>query len=318
MPSGQHHAIDRVLVGFDGSAQGRDALSLGEAIADAEDSELVVACVYEPESVFDGGDRYMPGVDMDRARAKQDAEMERNFSEVDARLAGRPYVRRERWGSPARELTVLAEDLNIDLVVVGSTHEGRLGRVLPGSVGERLLQGAPCAVAIAPLGYAKHEHFGVGLIGVGYTGSEESEVALRWAAALASRLGSGLRLIGAVPEFNPTHFPGLIGPPDYRTLTRDEVGETLATAADRTESVDAEHVVLDGPPAEMLAQQGIDLDLLVVGSRGYGPLRRALLGGVSGRVMELAPCPVIVTPRGAESESEAAASRSASEARGHE
>ena len=37
-----------------------------------------------------------------------------------------------------------------DLVVVGSTHTGRLGRVFPGSTGEKLLHGAPCAVAVVP------------------------------------------------------------------------------------------------------------------------------------------------------------------------
>ena len=59
-------------------------------------------------------------------------------------------------------------------------------------------------------------------------------------------------------------------------------------------------MIVDGDPAEVLAQQGVELDLLVVGSRGYGPLRRALLGGVSGRIIRIAPCPVVVTPRSAQ------------------
>jgi Universal stress protein family len=43
------------------------------------------------------------------------------------------------------------------------------------------------------------------------------------------------------------------------------------------------------------------LDLLVTGSRGYGPLRAVMVGGVTGRVMHDAACPVVVIPRGVES-----------------
>ena len=51
-------------------------------------------------------------------------------------------------------------------------------------------------------------------------------------------------------------------------------------------------------PAEVLAKRSTDLDLLIIGSRGYGPLRAVLVGGVSGRVLRSAQCPVIVVPRG--------------------
>jgi nucleotide-binding universal stress UspA family protein len=292
--------IHRVLVGYDGSEQGRDALSLGTAIADAGDAELIVACVYEPESVFDGGDRYMPGVDERRARAKQDAEMARRFEEVDTQLTGRPYRQGRLWGSPARELTVLAESADVDLIVVGSTHEGKLGRVLPGSVGERLLSGAPCAVAVPPRGFARREHVGIGVVGVGFDGTEESETALEWAAVLAYRIHTGLRLIAAVPEFTPMlPRPGQPTSAQYRDLARRHFASVFETALKETGDLEAESVVIEGDPAAALADQGVELDLLVVGSRGYGPLRRVLLGGVSGRVIELAPCPVIVVPRGA-------------------
>jgi nucleotide-binding universal stress UspA family protein len=292
--------IQRVLVGYDGSEQGRDALSLGTAIAGAEHAELIVACVYEPESVFDGGDRYMPGVDERRARAKQDAEMARRFEEVDRQLAGGICQRRPLWGSPARELTMLAESADVDLVVVGSTHEGKLGRVLPGSVGERLLSGAPCAVAVPPRGFARREHVGIGVVGVGFDGTEESETALEWAAGLAYRLHTGLRLIAAVPEFTPMlPRPGQPKSAQYRDLARRHFASVFETALKETGDLEAESVVIEGDPAAALADQGVELDLLVVGSRGYGPLRRVLLGGVSGRVIELAPCPVVVVPRGA-------------------
>ncbi len=300
--SNEDDELHRVLLGFDGSDRGVDGLYLARAIAQAEQAELLVGCVYEPESIFDAGDRYLAPVDEERARAKREAEMRRNFSMVEAELGSRPYARHQLWGSPARELTLLAEDADVDLVVVGSTHQGAVGRVLIGSVGEKLLHGAPCAVAVAPVGFAESNHFGSGPIGVGYTGSPESREALSWAESLARRLGSGLRLITAIREFSLPYRAALVGVPDYRTLVRDDVAKAQAAAAEEITDIEVERLIVDGDPAEVLAEQGAELDLLVVGSRGYGPMRRALLGGVSGRIIRTAPCPVVVTPRSAQRE----------------
>jgi len=59
-----------------------------------------------------------------------------------------------------------------------------------------------------------------------------------------------------------------------------------------------EHVLRHGDPVDALAAVSEDADLLLLGSRGYGPRRAVLLGGVSGRVVRTAACPVIVVPRG--------------------
>ena len=58
---------------------------------------------------------------------------------------------------------------------------------------------------------------------------------------------------------------------------------------------------LAGEPAERSRERSAELDLMVAGSRGYGPLHSVLVGGVSGRLMRTAQCPTIVVPRGVES-----------------
>ena len=68
------------------------------------------------------------------------------------------------------------------------------------------------------------------------------------------------------------------------------------------ESVDpklgAEKRQLDGSPAEVITRECEDgVDLLVLGSRGYGPVTRVLVGSVSRRAAQEAPCPVLVVPR---------------------
>jgi nucleotide-binding universal stress UspA family protein len=67
----------------------------------------------------------------------------------------------------------------------------------------------------------------------------------------------------------------------------------------------AESLVLVGLPEPQLADQSPHADLFVVGSRGYGPHRRVLLGSVSGRLVRNAACPVLVVPRGIEAPLEA-------------
>ena len=91
--------------------------------------------------------------------------------------------------SPAQALHAAAETLDPLAIVVGSTHRGPVGQVLPGGVGERLLHGAPCPVAIAPHGYAG-EPAELTEIGVAFDDSPEARCALDAAIALARATGA--------------------------------------------------------------------------------------------------------------------------------
>ena len=62
--------------------------------------------------------------------------------------------------------------------------------------------------------------------------------------------------------------------------------------------IEATAEVAEGDVVDVLATlDRRDADLLVCGSRGYGPLRRVLLGGVSSRLLRRAACPLLVVPR---------------------
>jgi len=104
-------------------------------------------------------------------------------------------------GSPAKVLEAAIEELRPRLVVVGSTHRGRLGRVLPGSTAERVIYGCSAPVAIVP---HRHEmpQGGVRAIGAGFVTTDEGRAALRSAADLARALGA--RLL-AVMVLSPHH-----------------------------------------------------------------------------------------------------------------
>lgn len=283
----------RILLGFNGTDEARDALHLAGALARLEDDcEVIAVTAYElvflPITVMD------PEPDLL-------AETESHAEEVSQTLRGvrvRPEI--VAASSPARGLHDAAEKLNADVVVVGSSHRGPLGRVLVGDVGERLLHGAPCAVAVAPRGFRERDHFGFGLVGVGYDGTDEAVRAVRAAREIAASLGAKLRVVGVCPERK--RGAGEARHDAMREAFAAKVHEAARALVD--EGADAEAVVLDGDPAERLSDQGVELDLLVVGSRGYGPIRRTLAGGVSGEVMRSSPCPVLIVPRGSGREPE--------------
>ena len=287
-------AWEKVVVGLDASEQSRDALSLGRALAAAEGAALELAVVLPrgrlpfEEAVAGGEIAEQLDEQLFESAARELAGTQFTPVRLDGGLAGR---------SAARALYEHARDEGADLIVVGSSHRGRLGRVLPGSVGESLLRGAPCAVAITPKGWARGERGEIRLIGVGYDGSHEAQLALGEAERLVRDLRAEMRVITVVPILAaPVPQADLMTRLDIALRHEYHKVSEEATSALEDET-SAEDVLLEGDPAEVLAEQGDDLDLLVIGSRGYGPTRSAILGAVSAPVIRSARCPVLVTTR---------------------
>jgi nucleotide-binding universal stress UspA family protein len=280
-----------IVVGFDDSDQGRDALQLGEAMRTFTGARLAVVSVDEIEPLW--GDVLHWG----QARREY---YETIFTRARAEVGHEDFDRVSSAGSVPAALTHIAEVEGADLIVVGSSHRGEIGRVLLGSVGARITKGAPCAVAIAPRGYGDRGHPPIGLIGVGYDGRDEARAALLFAASLARQCGARIRLLAVAPvieKLEPMKIAKTV--PGYaRYQHRHLTAELGAAAKEIPDDVDAETALLDGDPVPELANAGVELDLLVIGSRGYGPVRRVLLGGVSHALMGQVPCPLLIVPRG--------------------
>jgi nucleotide-binding universal stress UspA family protein len=137
-------------------------------------------------------------------------------------------------------------------------------------------------------------------IGVGFDGSPESEAALVAAVEACRRLGANLRVIRAFDPDSVT--PAFMDGPGYisarESLERMAREGLDAAVAGLPADVAAEGLMRAGSPADVLAAESADLDLLMLGSRGYGPLRAVLLRGVSAAVVRKAHCPVVVLPHG--------------------
>jgi nucleotide-binding universal stress UspA family protein len=283
----------KIVIGYDGSEQSRDALALGREMADLLDATPVVT------TVLRWPDNFMSNDDLNAAAKRETAEL---FAFASEYLAG--YSPEEWWSinrSPADALYMVAEDEKAALIVVGSSHRGPVGRVMLGGVGTALLHGAPCAVLVAPRAFAEREEGSLRRIGVGFDGSPESWAALETGIGLAERLDAALKIftVAEIPRHGYATSLSVFTAQEYGEFENAEKRGILDLAMNRVPSaVEAEPRLLTGEAGSMLVEAAEEVDLIVMGSRGFGPLRRTLLGSASTGLIRSSPCPALVLPRG--------------------
>jgi nucleotide-binding universal stress UspA family protein len=144
-------------------------------------------------------------------------------------------------------------------------------------------------------------------IGVAYIEEPEAVAALTAATALARAVAAG----GAGTDVELHLYTVVAAPSEVApVLSADAERAFVATAREHyraaldaaiarlPEGLRASGHLLTGDVVEVLAELGPDdIDVLYCGSRGYGPVRRVLLGGVSSRLVRRARSPVTVVPR---------------------
>ncbi len=286
--------MSEIVVGIDDSAGARDALAFATRLAQCAGASVRLA------TAFNYSDTPSRASNASfRTYLEQDAlELLRSAADSVDGVSGTDAIANP---SAPHALHSLAEAVDAAMLVVGSTRRGAVGRVVPGSTGERLLHGSPCPVAVVPGGYAD-DAGPIRSIGVGYDGSEESEFALDAACLLARECRATLRVIGV---FNASRVstPALMTMPGWDSMRDDSEEIQRKSLAHRVSGLAAdlaiESVFTTGDVADQLAAESELVDLMIVGSRGYGPRAAVLLGGVSHALIRRAACPVVVLPRGA-------------------
>jgi nucleotide-binding universal stress UspA family protein len=281
-----------IVAGVDGTGSGLDAVALALNLAQLTGDPLIVACVY-PEGRNASLDAAAPA----HGPAAKALEEARELADG----AGAEY-RTVPSGSPARGLAELAEEEGAAMVVAGSHRSGAFGRVASGGTAERLLHGSGCPVAVAPRGYRKRVTDKPRRVGVAFTDTPDGHEAVRHAADLAARSGLPLTLYSVVAVHANWFVPEAVRP--EKETVPVEVGRDYQEALDRAlaglpDGVQATGELLYGEVVDELSMVGErGVDLLVCGSRGYGPVRRVLLGTVSSALVRQASVPVLIVPRG--------------------
>jgi nucleotide-binding universal stress UspA family protein len=209
-----------------------------------------------------------------------------------------------RVGDAAKEIVELAEDLDVGLVVLGSRGHGRIRRALMGSISTSVLRHAHCSVLIVRgHGPEQERESLMGKILVAIDGSEEASSAAQAATEVAKATGgSEVHLVYAMQE---ERYRPHLGPEMWevweegfehakrsaRSWVEDQAELMRGEGARAVES----HLLIGRPDAAILwLAEEVGAGLVVVGSRGLGGIRRALIGSVSDSVVRHAHCSVMV------------------------
>jgi nucleotide-binding universal stress UspA family protein len=201
-------------------------------------------------------------------------------------------------------LIELAVANQANLVVVGSSSTGLLGRVALGSVTERLVHTAEVPVAIAPRGYPQNAGR-IRRLTASYGGEADVNGLIPAAAELAKKWSAKLRIVSFTVR-NTTAFRGII-----ESSAEDLVVEqwTRRTIADITKQLNdiREHMAV--PDVDVVVGAGHDWnsavesvswdagDMLVLGSGAAAQSAQVFLGSAAAKILRHAPVPVMIVPR---------------------
>jgi nucleotide-binding universal stress UspA family protein len=285
--------MDRnIVIGYDPERAGLDALLLGRDLSRALHAHpIVVMALPWP-------DYLMSHADLER---EVEAATKPKFGVARDVLGSEAETRAVTGPSGSEALLACAEEVDAALVVVGSSHRGAVGRTLAGSTGESLMHGSPAAVAIAPAGYGDGDH-GLRRLAVAYDGTPEAVAALDTAIGLARLTGAELTVLTVADYVNYGYSTAwsVFTTGEIEDAERKEKRRVLETALGRIPAeLRSAGRLLVGAAGPELAEASPEFDLLIAGSRGYGPLRRTLLGSTSRQLIGNSGCPVLVLPRGA-------------------
>lgn len=268
-----------VLVGVDGRLSGRDAIALGSQLVEPG-GRLTLAHVYHDVGLGPFAVARMLVEDQPE-ESEELLKRERAEAGVEAEVIAVPAP------SPGQGLHEEAERRGADLLVLGTCRHGIVGRTFLGNDTRAAINGAPCAIAVAPLAYAEHPK-PIQTIGVGYDLSPESEAALQAAKELAERLHAKVRAreVVAIP------YVGVM------SQSGPGVSEMIEEAEQHMHALpDVEGDAVYGLTGAELAAFSAECDLLIVGSRGYGPLRRVIFGSTAMQLQSLGQGPLLILPR---------------------
>jgi nucleotide-binding universal stress UspA family protein len=271
-----------VLAQYDPARPQLAPLRFAATVAAIMGAPLVIGAAYAGEDVVDP----LADVQMGEGLPRHDP---RPALEAIARELG---IDGERVDTAALGATSAPRALHLAAVELGAG----LLVVPPGTTAERLLDGAPCAVAVVPTESGDedddegehHAEPGVAFaaIAVGLVETSEAEAAARAAELLARRAGARLRVLCAV---RPGHA-------DLHRRAEESAAALLPVDPGVRIDIDVD----DRDPRDLLVAASSEVDVLVCGSRCYGPYSATIRGGVTRHVTAEAACPVIVMARSPE------------------
>lgn len=290
-----------VVVGYTPGKGGRGSLDLGLQLAHALDEPMAVVTVVPRQWSTPS----MARVDAEYGEyARQvGAEAERQAREylTDTSVKVDVTYRSATGRSVASALIDAVGQLDGTLLVLGSSTDGQVGRVVVGSTADKLLHASPVPLAISPREFRSLAAEGVTKVTCAFSDSKSSVAVVGRVHALAEQFGVPLR-VASFGVRGATMYPPLGGITaedsvlDSWSSEAEEAQRRLVAGGVIPESV--ERVIGTGSTwsdtmASIPWQSG---EVLAIGSSSIGPLARVFLGSRATKLIRHAPVPVIVLP----------------------
>lgn len=281
------HIARRILVPLDGSGLATVTIPHLRALATVETEILLLRVVPGPLPVIEiAGGETVPYDEIRKRNLNTCSDylqtIARELSDVS------PHITKlARISTPADEIVRVAEERDIDLVLMATHGRGAVGRLVIGSVANRVAQASTVPVMLIQAQHGRlpqsADHVAdYQRIIVPLDGSDRARTALPVAAELARNQNVPIHLVRVIPS------------EDTMTASLEELN--AETAELRTAGIDAGAELLVGATVPSILESIGDGDIVVMTSHGEGGLRHWLMGGVAEKIVTMAESPVVLVP----------------------
>jgi nucleotide-binding universal stress UspA family protein len=288
-----------ILCATDFSDFSNHAIPYGIALAREFKARLFLCHVIDLSSAAIYGEAVL-------ALEEQQKRMTKHAQEEMTRLMSRESIDWEPLitvGNAAHEVARVAAERNIDITITASHGRAGLKRLILGSVTERLMRTLPCPLLVVrspERGFVAPADQAITLrrILVGCDFSQNSSLAFQYGLSLAQEFQSDLHLVHVIP---PPRYDYQRKGGEPKQEQQKELGSEIKNRL--TEMIPQEAqtwckpmtVLLAGQPHEEITKYAAvnDIDLIVLGVRGYGLVESLFVGSTTDRVMRRASCPVL-------------------------
>lgn len=304
---------DRILLATDGSPEAESAAGMAVTLSEKLGAELHLVYVEPmPDPLSWPESRVMApefwGDMSDRAEDKAHAKLKEEAEKISG-MGGTIAGAHARAGRPDTEIVGVAEELDAGLVILGSRGLGPVRRAVMGSVSGSVVRHSHGSVLVVRDGAGADGDL-PGRILLAVDGSGQAQVATEAAVEITNTTGAGLHVVFVMPSAENLYGHHLYSEEIKQSVRDQAEGDVEAFFAERKDWIEAHggkvegtHLIVGRPDAEIvnLAEE-LEVGLIVVGSRGLGGMRRALMGSVSDSVVRHAHSPVLVARRDEDSE----------------
>lgn len=293
----------QILVPLDGSELATAAIPWARTLATPETEIVIFRVVPEPAPLVElAGTSQYPAARILAHRLQDASDYLDDVAEVLGEVVPRVSTGTVAGDTPDAILDA-AKEHGADLIIMATHGRGFMGRIVIGSVADRVARASAVPVLLVHPAAGTHaasidDEVRVARIVVPLDGSDRARQALPVAHELARQLAAPIHLIRVLPTAEEVAAQHMSHDDAYYAEQTAAITDALAGEAHElaTGDVAATSETIIGAPAQAVIDGTREGDLIVMTSHGRGGVRRWLLGSVAERLIRTSAAPVVLVP----------------------